>query len=162
VDKGEPYHGDHVLASVTNPPILRSYLPQITRQSLPVHGRGDESADVVAEPVGIVSRSTAPVRRDHIALQVDNLDSKLADLAEKGVGFGALQRPAGDNGLKSSFVRDPDGYRCLFNGHGSPGRNERAPISSRPQASLTATPGLRADSVRRHGTALPRRVMLTR
>jgi len=47
----------------------------------------------------------------HIAVQVDNLDSKLADLAEKGVGFDEPQRPAGDNGPKTSFVRDPDGYQ---------------------------------------------------
>ena len=47
----------------------------------------------------------------HIAVQVDNLESKLADLAEKGVASGELQRPAGDNGPKTSFVHDPDGYR---------------------------------------------------
>ncbi len=47
----------------------------------------------------------------HIAVQVDNLESKLADLAEKRVAFGELQRPAGDNGPKTSFVHDPDGYR---------------------------------------------------
>ena len=47
----------------------------------------------------------------HIAVQVDNLESKLADLAEKGVPIGELQRPAGNNGPKTSFVHDPDGYR---------------------------------------------------
>ena len=47
----------------------------------------------------------------HIAVQVDNLESKLADLAQKGVAFGELQRPGGDNGAKTSFVHDPDGYR---------------------------------------------------
>jgi lactoylglutathione lyase len=47
----------------------------------------------------------------HIAVQVDDLDATLADLAEKGVGFGPPQRPAGDDGPKTSFLRDPDGYR---------------------------------------------------
>ena len=47
----------------------------------------------------------------HIAVQVDDLESKLADLAEQGVAIGELQRPAGNNGPKTSFVHDPDGYR---------------------------------------------------
>ena len=47
----------------------------------------------------------------HIAVQVDNLESTLADLARRGVAFGELQRPAGDDGPKTSFVYDPDGYR---------------------------------------------------
>jgi lactoylglutathione lyase len=47
----------------------------------------------------------------HIVVQVDDLDATLADLAEKGVRFDEPQRPAGDDGPKTSFVRDPDGYR---------------------------------------------------
>jgi lactoylglutathione lyase len=47
----------------------------------------------------------------HIAVQVDNLDATLADLAAQGVEFAAPQRPAGENGPKTCFVRDPDGYR---------------------------------------------------
>ena len=47
----------------------------------------------------------------HIVVQVDNLDATLGDLAEKGVGFDAPQRPAGEGGPMTSFVRDPDGYR---------------------------------------------------
>ena len=39
----------------------------------------------------------------HIAVQVDNLESKLADLAEKGVASGELQRPAGDTGPKPAL-----------------------------------------------------------
>jgi lactoylglutathione lyase len=47
----------------------------------------------------------------HIVVQVDDLDSTLADLAQKGIGFDEPQHPAGENGPKTSWVRDPDGYR---------------------------------------------------
>ena len=50
----------------------------------------------------------------HIAVQVDTLDATLADLAAKGVGFDEPQRPAGEHGPKTCFVRDPDGYRIEF------------------------------------------------
>ena len=47
----------------------------------------------------------------HLAVQVDTLDATLADLAAQGVECDAPQRPAGEHGPKTSFVRDPDGYR---------------------------------------------------
>ena len=47
----------------------------------------------------------------HIVVQVDNLDSTLADLAAKGLGFDEPQLPDGENGPRTCFVRDPDGYR---------------------------------------------------
>jgi lactoylglutathione lyase len=47
----------------------------------------------------------------HIVVQVDSLESTLADFAQKGVAFDAPQRPAGDDGPKTSFLRDPDGYQ---------------------------------------------------
>lgn len=47
----------------------------------------------------------------HIVVQVNTLDTTLADLAAKGIGFDEPQRPAGDHGPKTCFVRDPDGYR---------------------------------------------------
>jgi len=74
----------------------------------------------------------------HIAVQVDNLESKLADLAEKGVAFGELQRPAGDNGPKTSFVHDPDGYRFeLVSGTGSLADMTRADfLRAEPDQSL--------------------------
>ena len=47
----------------------------------------------------------------HLAVQVDALDSKLADLAAQGVGVDGPRRPAGAAGPTTAFVRDPDGYR---------------------------------------------------
>jgi lactoylglutathione lyase len=47
----------------------------------------------------------------HIVVQVNDLDAKLVELLEKGVTVDEPQRPAGDNGPKTCFVRDPDGYR---------------------------------------------------
>ena len=47
----------------------------------------------------------------HIVVQVDDLDATLADLAAKRVAFEAPQRPGGEDGPKTSFVPDPDGYR---------------------------------------------------
>ena len=47
----------------------------------------------------------------HIVVQVNDLDAKLVELREKGVTFDEPQYPAGDNGPKTCFVRDPDGYR---------------------------------------------------
>src|SRR4051812_45077019 len=40
----------------------------------------------------------------HIAVQVDDLESKLADLRAKGVACGELERPGGKDGPKTSFV----------------------------------------------------------
>ena len=47
----------------------------------------------------------------HIVVQVDDLDSTLAGFAEKGVVFHEPQYPAGEDGPRTCFVPDPDGYR---------------------------------------------------
>ena len=47
----------------------------------------------------------------HLVVQVDNLASTLADLTLKGISFDEPQRPGGEHGPRTSFVRDPDGYR---------------------------------------------------
>ena len=47
----------------------------------------------------------------HIVVQVDRLDATLAELTARGVTFDEMQTPAGENGPKTSFVHDPDGYR---------------------------------------------------
>src|SRR6266536_2585805 len=47
----------------------------------------------------------------HIVVQVDRLDTAMAELTTRGVAFDELQTPAGDNGPKTSFLHDPDGYR---------------------------------------------------
>ncbi len=47
----------------------------------------------------------------HIVVQVDDVDATLAALAQVGVAFEEPQWPAGADGPKTSFLRDPDGYR---------------------------------------------------
>jgi len=48
---------------------------------------------------------------NHIALGVEDLDSALAGLAEKGVEPEKPPYQVGENGPRICFVRDPDGYR---------------------------------------------------
>jgi lactoylglutathione lyase len=48
---------------------------------------------------------------NHIALGVEDLDSALASLAEKGVEPEKPPYQVGENGPRICFVRDPDGYR---------------------------------------------------
>src|SRR5579859_4010263 len=47
----------------------------------------------------------------HIVVQVDRLDATLAELTARGVAFDEMRTPAGDNGPRTSFLHDPDGYR---------------------------------------------------
>ena len=47
----------------------------------------------------------------HIAVHVERLDATVAALAAQGVGCDAPERPAGEHGPQTCFVRDPDGYR---------------------------------------------------
>jgi len=47
----------------------------------------------------------------HIVVQVERLDETLAGFRQQGISFDEPQRPAGDAGPKTCFVRDPDGYR---------------------------------------------------
>jgi lactoylglutathione lyase len=47
----------------------------------------------------------------HIAVQVDDIAATLADFDQKGVTYDGPHLPAGADGPKTCFVRDPDGYR---------------------------------------------------
>ncbi|MFN8516422.1 MAG: VOC family protein [Thermomicrobiales bacterium] len=47
----------------------------------------------------------------HIAVQVDDLAATLADLVAQGVAFEEPQRPGGEDGPRTCFLRDPDGYQ---------------------------------------------------
>jgi lactoylglutathione lyase len=47
----------------------------------------------------------------HIAVQVDDLDSKLSELSQAGLSVPDPQLPAGAGGPKTCFLHDPDGYR---------------------------------------------------
>jgi lactoylglutathione lyase len=47
----------------------------------------------------------------HLAIQVADLDAKVADLAAQGVAVDGPRRPAGAAGPKTAAVHDPDGYR---------------------------------------------------
>jgi len=48
---------------------------------------------------------------DHLAIQVDTLDTTLETLAEAGLEPEPVQYPGGRNGPKTSWLTDPDGYR---------------------------------------------------
>jgi lactoylglutathione lyase len=73
-------------------------------------GDGDVvTLELVCDPrIGSVDVGTG---FSHLVVQVDQLDATLADLAAKGGGCDAPERPAGEKGPKTCFVRDPDGYR---------------------------------------------------
>jgi lactoylglutathione lyase len=47
----------------------------------------------------------------HIVVQVEDLDSILAELARRGIDYEEPQYPGGADGPKTSWVSDPDGYR---------------------------------------------------
>jgi lactoylglutathione lyase len=73
-------------------------------------GDGDVvTLELVVDP-GLEAH-TLGIGFSHLAVQVADLDGKLADLAAQGIGFDGPQRPAGADGPKTAFVRDPDGYR---------------------------------------------------
>lgn len=48
---------------------------------------------------------------NHIAVTVENLDAKLAALAEQGIGPEKPPYHVSEGGPRICFVRDPDGYR---------------------------------------------------
>ncbi|SEP98138.1 lactoylglutathione lyase [Streptomyces sp. yr375] len=48
---------------------------------------------------------------DHLAIQVETLDTTLRTLTEDGLGPEPLQYPGGPHGPKTSWLTDPDGYR---------------------------------------------------
>jgi lactoylglutathione lyase len=47
----------------------------------------------------------------HIAVQVDDLDSKLTELSAAGLSVPDPELPGGAGGPKTCFLHDPDGYR---------------------------------------------------
>ena len=47
----------------------------------------------------------------HLAIQVDDLDALLAHLAAQGIALDGPHLPGGEDGPKTAFVYDPDGYR---------------------------------------------------
>ncbi|MFE9118190.1 VOC family protein [Streptomyces sp. NPDC007172] len=48
---------------------------------------------------------------DHLAIQVEALATALETLTEAGLEPGPMQYPGGPHGPKTSWLRDPDGYR---------------------------------------------------
>jgi lactoylglutathione lyase len=48
---------------------------------------------------------------DHLAIQVDDLASTLADLTRRGLSPGSPELPAGADGPRTAWLTDPDGYR---------------------------------------------------
>lgn len=47
----------------------------------------------------------------HLVVQVEDLDATLSGLSQHGIDFEAPQLPGGAEGPRTSFLRDPDGYR---------------------------------------------------
>ena len=48
---------------------------------------------------------------NHLVIQVESLDATLADLAAKGIVAEPAQSHDGSDGLRTSWITDPDGYR---------------------------------------------------
>jgi lactoylglutathione lyase len=48
---------------------------------------------------------------NHLVIQVESLDATLADLAVKGIVAEPAQLHDGSDGLRTSWITDPDGYR---------------------------------------------------
>ena len=58
---------------------------------------------------------------NHIAVTTDDLDAKLANLAEQGIEPEKPPYTVSEGGSRLCFVRDPDGYRIeLIEGNPSP------------------------------------------
>ena len=47
----------------------------------------------------------------HLVIQVESLDATLAGLAAKGIAAEPPALPGGADGLRTSWITDPDGYR---------------------------------------------------
>ena len=47
----------------------------------------------------------------HLAVQVDNLSATLESLARARLSAGPVERPGGPDGPRTSWLKDPDGYR---------------------------------------------------
>jgi lactoylglutathione lyase len=48
----------------------------------------------------------------HFAIEVDSLGETLARLTAAGLTPGPVEHPGGPDGPKTSWLTDPDGYRC--------------------------------------------------
>ena len=48
---------------------------------------------------------------NHLVIQVESLDATIADLAANGIEVEPLEYPDGADGLRTSWITDPDGYR---------------------------------------------------
>ena len=65
--------------------------------------------ELVYDPArGAVDLGTAI---NHLVVQVESLDTTLADLAAQGIVAELPALPAGTDGPRTSWITDPDGYR---------------------------------------------------
>ena len=53
---------------------------------------------------------SGPGGLDHLAVQVDDLEATLADLAAAGLQVGPVETPGGPDGPHTASLLDPDGY----------------------------------------------------
>jgi hypothetical protein len=69
----------------------------------------------------------------HTAYRVGDLERSVA---QKGIGFDGPQHPAGENGPKTAWVRDPDGYR-IEQSSGLPVTLTASPARTSSESALT-------------------------
>ena len=72
-------------------------------------GDGFAAIELVYDPArGAVDLGTGI---NHLVVQVESLDTTLADLAAQGIVAEPPGLPAGADGPRTSWIADPDGYR---------------------------------------------------
>jgi len=72
-------------------------------------GDGFVTIELVYDPArGAVDLGTGI---NHLVVQVESLDTTLADLAAQGIVAEPAEVPAGTDGPWTSWITDPDGYR---------------------------------------------------
>jgi lactoylglutathione lyase len=80
---------------------------RLTMLRLP--GDGFVTIELVYDPArGAVDLGTGI---NHLVVQVESLDTTLADLAAQGIAAEAPRLPPGADGPQTSWITDPDGYR---------------------------------------------------
>lgn len=80
---------------------------RLTMLRLP--GDGFVTIELVYDPArGAVDLGTG---LNHLVVQVESLDTTLADLAAQGIVAEPPELPGGTDGPRTSWITDPDGYR---------------------------------------------------
>jgi lactoylglutathione lyase len=81
----------------------------VTLAMLKFPGEPFVSLELAGQPAGDQVRVGAGF--SHLGVQVDDLAAATARLARAGLEPGPVQCPAGPDGPRTAWIRDPDGYR---------------------------------------------------